>query len=109
MHSPDAFSVLQPRIHTICSSSLRLLSDICQSVNERLKDKRKFDFSYGLRQIMLVKLVPRLYLSSVAAGDFETRLIEVAQTRWLLIFLILFFRYNISFQKHLILYTKVSL
>ena len=39
---------------------------------------------------MLVKLVPRLYLSSVAAGDFETRLIEVAQTRWLLIFLILF-------------------
>lgn len=55
---------------------------------------------------MLVKLVPRLYLSSVAAGDFETRLIEVAQTRWLLIFLILFFRYNISYQKHLILYTK---
>ena len=106
MHSPDAFSVLQPRIHTICSSSLRLLSDICQSVNERLKDKRKFDFSYGLRQIMLAKLVPRLYLSSVAAGDFETRLIEVAQTRWLLIFLILFFRYNISYQKHLILYTK---
>lgn len=55
---------------------------------------------------MLVKLVPRLYLSSVAAGDFETRLIAVTQTRWLLTFLILFFKYNISFQKHLILYTK---